>query len=102
LFSSCTGKLPRCSRGCRCRPNDWIVSRWCWQHLRCAWWWQPLSCDLVRGQHLRSAITSLEVVVFLPQWPITRISLGCTRASLPAWCHVEWGRVVELISRWKW
>jgi len=54
------------------------------------------------GENLRSTISSLREIVSLPRWPITQISLGCTRAWLCTWCHVEWSLVVELGSAWKW
>jgi len=97
----CAGNLSWSSGSRRGRPNDWIVSRRCWRHSRCAWRWRPMSCELLRGQHSRSTISSLVDMVSLPRWPITRISLGCTRTWLWAWCHVEWNLVVELESAWK-
>jgi hypothetical protein len=35
--SRCAGKLSWSSGSGRGRPNDWIVSRRCWRHSRCAW-----------------------------------------------------------------
>jgi len=97
-----TGKLPIWSWGRRCQPNYWIVSRRCWKYLRYAWRWRSLSCELLRGEHLRSTITSLREIVSLPSWPIFWIALGCSWVWFWAWCHVEWGKVVDLGRAWKW
>jgi len=97
----CARKLSWCSGGGQSRPNGWIVLRRCWRYLSCTWRWRPMSCESLRGEHLRSTITALGEIICLPRRSITRISLGCSRAWVWAWCHVELAMVVELWSTWK-
>jgi len=72
------------------------------RHSSWASTWRPMSCELLRGDHLRSTISSLGEIICLPQGLITRISLGRNGAWLWAWCDVEWNLVVEQGSAWKW
>jgi hypothetical protein len=51
----------------RGRPNDWNVSRKSWRHSRCSWRWRPMPCELLRGEHWQSTITSLGEIICLPR-----------------------------------
>jgi len=104
------GLSPRCAgrrltwrrRGGRCWSIDRMTPRVSGRHSRCTWRWQLLSRELRRGEHFRPAITTLVLVIFLPQWPITWISLACAAGRLWTVCHVEWRLVIKLHRAWKW
>jgi len=97
----CTGTLYRWKKAGRCQLYDLIVYRLCWRHSSNTWRWRPFSSELLRGDHLKSTISSLVVIICFPRWPPTRISLGGTGPWLCAWSYVEYSRVVKLGRAWK-
>jgi len=106
-----TGRTPRCtqrwsrwrSRAGRYWPIDWIVSWLSCRNSRCTWRWRPLYWELLRGKHVILALTTLGVVISLPQWPITWIVWAYAGGWLRmVVCHDEWRMVIPLRSAWNW
>lgn len=71
------------SRGWSCPYNDCIVSRNCWKDSRSIWKWRSMPWELLMREHSRSTITAKGEIICLPYWPITLISLSCTRQNHP-------------------
>jgi len=60
----CTGKMLRwSSRVGRCWLIDSMISRQSWRNSWCPWRWRPLCWELLRGDHLKPAITTLVQVI---------------------------------------
>jgi hypothetical protein len=90
------------SRAGRCWLIDWMISRWSWRQSWCTCRGRPLLWQLPRGDHLRSALTTLVQVISLPWWPISWIAVPCAAGRLQTVGDIEWRLVIKLFRAWKW